>query len=159
MISVYSTGNPVQRIPRPWTTMTGSALLHAAVIGGIVTLAGVSATVVAPRPEMDLTFVEVVPPPARVPLRMPPVVREEIRYVEIAKDEPKPEPPPVPEEIVARTEPTPPAPEPPREKAIEPPKPAPRPVTLGSFDPTGNSVRAPEAARAVVQAGFDATAA
>lgn len=139
--------------------MSTSAVLHAAVIGAAVSLAGVT-SVVAPRPDTNLTFVEVVPPPpVRVMLRMPPVVKEHVRYIEEPRIEPAPEPPPVPEKVVARTEPTPPAPEPPREDIIEPPKPAPRPVTLGSFDPTGNSTRAPEQARTVAAAGFDAAAA
>lgn len=136
--------------------MSTSAVLHGAVIAVAASLAGVT-SVVVPRPETDLTFVEVVPPPpVRVPLQMPPVVKQEIRYIEEPKIEPEPEPKPEPEKVVARTEPTPPAPEPPRE-VIEPPKP--KPVTLGSFDPTGNSTRAPEQARPIVAAGFDALAA
>ena len=141
--------------------MSGSALLHASVVGTIVTLTG-AASVVVPRPETDLVFVNVVPPPVRISLRMPPVVKEQIRFIETpaVKLEPPPVPEPVPEPKVARAEPAPPVPEPRRETPIvEAPKPAPKPVALGSFDPSGNSVRAPEAARPVQQAAFDAAAA
>jgi TonB family protein len=138
--------------------MSGSALLHVAVIGGVVLLAGAAAGIVAPPVETDLTFVHVVPRvPLELPKSLPPVVTREVRFVEPPKPDVEP-PKPVEEKIVAKAEPTPPRPEPPAEKAIEPPK-VTKTVTVGSFDPTGNSTRAPEAAREVVKAGFDSAAA
>jgi TonB family protein len=159
MNSVYSPGTSFQAIPRQWSTMSGSALLHAAVIGGVVLLAGAAAGIVSPPPETDLTFVHVVPKvPLELPRSLPPVVKREVRFVETPKPEVEP-PKPVEEKVIAKAEPTPPTPEPPAEKAIEPPKVKPRELTVGSFDPTGNSTRAPEAAREVVKAGFDSQAA
>jgi TonB family protein len=158
MNSVYSPATSFQPIPRRWGTLSGSALLHGAVIGGVVALAGAAAGIVAPPDNTELTFVHVVPTvPLELPRNLPPVVKREVRFVETP---PEVEPPkPVEEKIVVRAEPTPPTPEPPAEKAIDPPKPKPRDLTVGSFDPTGNSTRAPEAARPVVTAGFDSAAA
>jgi TonB family protein len=159
MNSVYSPGTTFQAIPRQWSTMSGSALLHAAVIGGVVLLAGAAAGIVAPPVETDLTFVHVVPKvPLELPKSLPPVVKREVRFVETPPTPEPPKPEPVEEKVIARAEPAP-TPEPPAEKAIEPPKVKPKELTVGSFDPTGNSTRAPEAAREVVKAGFDAAAA
>lgn len=159
MSSLLSNIPPFQPLPRGWKTMSLSGVLHATVVGGAIALAGAAAGVVLPPDPTDLTFVNVVPPPPlEMPKHLPPVVRQQVKFIETPP--PEVEPPPVEEEtIVARAEPVPPAPEPPRAKAIEPPKPASKHVTVGSFDPTGNSTRAPEAARPVVSAGFDAVAA
>lgn len=159
MNSVYSPATTFQPIPRRWSTLSGSALLHGTVIGAIVALAGAAAGIVAPPDNTDLTFVTVVPTvPLELPKKLPPVVTREVRFVETPPPDVEP-PKPVEEKIVARAEPTPPTPEPRAEKAIDPPKPKPRDLTVGSFDPTGNSTRAPEAARPIVTAGFDSAAA
>lgn len=143
---------------RRWTSLAASALLHAAGIAAVITIASAAASVVAPHTPTDLTFVHVLPPPPlELPKNLPPVVKQQVKFIETPP--PEKEPPPPEETVVAKAEPARPAPEPPREKAIEPPKPAPRNLNLGSFDPTGNSTRAPEAARPVVSAGFDAAAA
>jgi TonB family protein len=137
--------------------MSASAVLHAAGIGAMVVAAGSAAGIVAPPIDTNLTFVDVRPaPPLEVPKSLPPVVKRPITFIDTPT--PKVEPLPAEEAVVAKTEP-PPAPEPPGEKTLEPPAAAPRNVTVGSFDPTGNSTRAPEAARPVVSAGFDAAAA
>ena len=158
MNSVYSPATSFQPIPRRWGTLSGSALLHGAVIAAVVALAGAAAGIVSPPDHTELTFVHVVPSvPLELPKNLPPVVTREVRFVETPPEVTPPKP--VEEKIVAKAEPAPPTPEPPAEKAIDPPKPKPRDLAVGSFDPTGNSTRAPEAARPVVAAGFDSAAA
>lgn len=161
MDTIYSPGARFEPMPRRWSTMSASLALHALFAAVVVALGTLTASVVMPddKPETDLTFVRVAPPPpppVRVSIRMPPPV---------FKEELKVEPPPIPidtpremEPVVARNDPTPPpAPEPPKPVA-EPPKPVPQ-VTVGSFAASGNSARAAEVARPVVQAGFDAASA
>jgi TonB family protein len=158
LIAIFSSARPAQRIPRPWSPMVGSGVVHVAAIGGVVLLAGAAAGIVAPPDETELTFVRVVPKvPLELPKNLPPVVKREVRFVEPPKPDVEP-PTPVEKTIVARAEPGPATPEPPAERAIEPPK-VQKTLTVGTFDPTGNSTRAPEAARPVVAAGFDSAAA
>lgn len=158
MNGIYSHGS-FEPMPRRWSTMAASLGVHALFAAGVVVLGTVTASVVLEeKPETDLTFVQVAPPPpppVRVPVRLPPPVFRDVKV----------ETPPIPidvprepEPVVARNEPTPPpAPESPR-PVPEPPKAVPQ-VTVGSFAASGNSVRAAEVARPVVQAGFDAAAA
>jgi len=78
MNSVYSPGTSFQPIPRRWGTMSGSALLHGAVIGAVVALAGAAAGIVSPPDNTDLTFVHVVP---TVPLELQADAEKEVAPV------------------------------------------------------------------------------
>lgn len=160
MDSLSLTERHVQPLPRRWTTMWGSALVHGALVGGVIALTAFTTTIVLPtKTPAELTFVRVAPPPPpppRVPLKMlPPVVKRDPIVV----------PPPVEHLVVpppvVKPEPVPAPPEPKREQPVvpEPIKPPAPQVTVGSFAPTGNSVRAVEVARPVQAAGFDALSA
>jgi len=147
-------------MPRRWTTMAGSVLVHGIAAVVFVTLSAAAARVVTQNDARDeaLTFVRITPPPPlREPLRIPPPVFREVKAVDL---------PPAPveiaperESVVARNEPSPPpVPEPVTPVVPDPPTPVPQ-VNVGSFAATGNSPRAVEVARAVQQSGFDAPAA
>src|SRR5688572_9210766 len=120
MNSVYSPATQFEPIPRRWTTMTASALLHAAAFSGVVALAAATVSVVAPVDDREVRFVHVVapPPPMRVPVRLPPVVREPVKVIELAVA-----PVAIPEPVIPRPEPPAPAPEARPEPAIEPVRP------------------------------------
>ena len=142
--------------------MAASAVLHVAFAAAIFYVAHDARWGIPARQSSALAFVVLEPPvPPRViptqPLRLPPVVKEEPKIreavpVEIA---------PIPDRVLARVEPAPPAPEPRRADPIAPqrPKPAPPTVTVGVFAPSGNSAHATELSRTVQGAGFDAPAA
>ncbi len=137
--------------------MAASALAH----GGFLVVVAIAAynqvLVIRPHESPALTFVEIAPlpvPPPVVPpkpLRLPPIVKEEAKPVEaprVAID-----PPPVPER-----RPDPPVRVPVRREepvAAERPK-TPAVVTVGAFALNGNSAHAPELARPIQSAGFDA---
>jgi TonB family protein len=151
-----------RRPGRSWGAVATSAVLHAAVIAAGVSVARSAVLAPAPRVTRVLTFVSVFTPPVPVfvaplkPLPLPPLVEETPRPIETAPA--RLESPPIPERhasIETPVEPKPPAPEPRRETPIKvaPPKP---PVMVGMFETSAPSAHAPEAARTVERAGFDA---
>ncbi len=154
MTTLFSSAGRVQRLPRQWATMAGSAVVHAAAIGALVGLAGATAAVVTREPDAPLRFIQVLPPPPlKPPVRLPPLVKEQLTLVETP---PVPiEPPPVPEPIVARSEPAPSAPEPIVERAVErlQPKAVPT-VSIGAFE-TAAAARTAAAPRELQSALFD----
>lgn len=138
--------------------MAASAVLHVAFVTA-VSFAAREAGLVAPaRTARDLTFVRVLPAPALPLLRVPPVVKEEVKILEAPVAI---ETPPIPDRVMTRAEPTPPAPEPRPEPPIAPdrPRPASPTVTVGAFALNGTSTRAPERSRSVQPAEFDTQAA
>lgn len=146
--------------------MATSAVLHVGAIAALLFLARNAAPVELPRASRALTFVRVLtaPDPALVepiePLHLPTAIREEPTVAET--EPPKIDTPPVPERpvsTVAHVEPTPPAPEPRREKPVEPPRPAPPVVTVGAFAPNTAAAHTFEPVSSVQSAGFDAPAA
>lgn len=157
MISVFSSAARVDRLPRPWPMIAGSATLHAAAAAAVVTLAGATASVVTPPTPVALRFVHVIPEvPAAPPVRLPPLPKPQLARAEAPV--PAPEPPPMPEPIVARVESAPRVPEVVPEPAAERPAPRPAPaVSVGAFD-TPSSARTTDAARAIEPAGFDVAA-
>ena len=137
--------------------MAASAIGHASFIAVLAIAAYSQGFVLHPHEARALTFVAIaplpVPPPAAppTPLRLPPIVKEEIKPLEPPRASIAA--PPVPEE-----RPDPPVPVPVRR---EEPVPAEKPklapvVTVGAFALNGNSAHAPEMARPVQAAGFDA---
>lgn len=141
--------------------MAASVLLHLAIVTTAFSVARDTSSVVAQRTSSALTFVRVLPAPTpvRLPLRLPPVVKQELEVTEVPPVEI--ETPPVPDRVMTRVEPMPPVPEPRPDNPIGPdrPKPAPPAVTIGAFAPSGTSMRASELSRPVQAAGFDAPAA
>src|SRR5438552_3445993 len=144
------------RRPRRATLMA-SALAHGGFLLVLAIAAYTQMLVIHPHELRALTFVTIaplpVPPPAvpPKPLRLPPIVKEEAKPVEAPRVAIAP--PPVPE-----VRPDPPVRVPLRRDepvAAERPKAAPV-VTVGAFALNGNSAHAPEMARPVQAAGFDA---
>ncbi len=131
--------------------MAGSLVFHAGLAAFLV-FAGAAASVVTPDPETSLTYVYVPPPDLPPPVKLPPLPKEQLRFVEIP---PRPiEPPPVPDRVVARDEPMAPAPEP-TPAPVDRPRPTALPtVSVGAFD-RAESARAADLTRVVQPAGFD----
>ncbi len=143
--------------------MTTSAVLHTVATAAILYLARGAVTADLPRASRPPTFVSLLPAPDPAlvvplePMHLPPAIKEEPKLAEPVP--PKMEAPPVPE--LKAPVPTPPAPEPRREKpvAVEPPRPAPPVVTVGGFASSAPAAHAYEPVRSVQRAGFDAPAA
>jgi TonB family protein len=145
--------------------MAVSALLHVAIVAAPLSVARDAGSVIPARTSRTLTFVRMLPAPdparlvPRAPLRLPPVVKEQPKIIEAARVEI--EAPPIPDRVMTRVEPKPPAPEPRRENPIAPerPRPAPPAVTVGTFALNATSARASEPSRSLQPAEFDAPAA
>lgn len=154
MSPLFSPAPRREPLLRRCTTMAASAMLHAAAVAVLFSLARATGLVDVEAPPRDLTFIDVLPPPVRSPLHVPPVVKEQVTLIEVPPAEP---PPPPPEPERPRDEPAP-APEPARERpvAAERPRPAPPAVTVGAFASAGATARTPEPSRAVQVSGFDA---
>lgn len=142
--------------------MAASAVLHVAIVAAVFYVARDTVRGVPPRTSSDLTLVRVLRPPDPVrpipPLRVPPVVKEEAKILEAPVVI---EAPPIPDRVMTRVDPTPPAPGPRPENPIAPDRPTPAPptVTVGAFALNGTSARASELSRSVQPAEFDAPAA
>jgi TonB family protein len=161
MNSVFpSDAGVAAELPRQWTTMAGSVLVH----GGLFVLALVIGTATAVLPQAadePLRFVRVVmPEPPRLtapPVHLPrPVVREVPKPdVKVPAPEAVKVPEPQPERVVAREEPKPdPRPEAP---VVTPKKPA--VVQVGAFDSGPASPQMVNPSKPLAQAGFDTQAA
>jgi TonB family protein len=138
--------------------MCSSVALHGLLIGGVIALTGVSATVVLPEDQTPLTFAFLTPPPPppeRIAIRVTPPRVEQIRLRETPPEiaVPAPPPEPEPEAVVERPQPEPVRPEP----VVERPRPTPT-VTVGAFD-TAAAVRTNENTRSVQRTDFDNAAA